>query len=238
LSVRDIFLHSSNVGAGRLALEAGSERQRAFLGRLGLLDVLRTEVGPVTSPLKPQRWDRIETVTIGYGHGFAVAPVQFAAAAATLVNGGYKVTPTFLADRAAAERTRVMAPATSAAVREIMRLNVSAPHGTGRRAEVTGYRPGGKTGTAEMPGLGGYREKSVIASFIAAMPMEAPRYVLLVSLFEPQGTPETHGQITAGVNAAPTAGRIIARIGPILGLLPRRLDAVDWRAFDEPRDAK
>ncbi|MFM9938599.1 MAG: peptidoglycan D,D-transpeptidase FtsI family protein [Hyphomicrobiaceae bacterium] len=244
LSVRDVFLHSSNVGAGMLALEAGAEPQRAFLARLGLIDGMRTEVGPVTAPLKPQRWDRIETVTISYGHGLAVAPVQFVAAAATLVNGGFKVVPTFIkakgetARAEAALRTRLLSAETSAALRQIMRLNVTAAHGTGRRAEVAGYRPGGKTGTAEMPGIGGYQTKAVIASFVAAMPMDAPRYVMLVSLFEPQGTPETRGQITAGVNAAPTTGRIIQRIGPILGLLPRRLDAVATPAFDDGGDAK
>lgn len=130
-------------------------------------------------------------------------------------------------------RERLLKPETSAALREIMRLNVTSPHGTGRRAEVIGYRPGGRTGPAEMAGVGGYQSKAVISSFVAAMPMDAPRYVMLVSLFEPQGTPETRGQITAGVNAAPTTGRIIQRVGPILGLLPRRLDAVAAPEFDD-----
>ncbi len=239
LSVRDIFLLSSNVGAGKLALAGGAERQRQFLAKLGLTDTMRTEIGPVAAPLKPQRWDRIETVTISYGHGLAVAPVQFTAAAATLVNGGFKVVPTYMAVQpGAADRQRLIAAETSAALRQLMRLNVTAAHGTGRRAEVAGYRPGGKTGTAEMPGQGGYQAKSVIASFVAAMPMEAPRYVMLVSLFEPQGTAETRGQITAGVNAAPTTGRIIERIAPILGLLPRRLDAIAAPQFDDRADAK
>lgn len=239
LSVRDIFLHSSNVGAGMLALEAGTARQRDFLATLGQIDAMRTEAGPIAPPIKPQRWDRIETVTISYGHGFAVAPIQFTAAAATLVNGGFKVVPTFIAAQTeAVQRQRLIAAETSAAMRQLMRLNVTAPHGTGRRAEVAAYRPGGKTGTAEMPGPGGYLAKSVISSFVAAMPMDAPRYVMLVSLFEPQGTPETRGQITAGINAAPTTGRIIQRIGPILGLLPRHLDAAAASAFDASRDAK
>ena len=233
LTVRDIFLHSSNVGAGLIALEAGAERQRAFLDRLGLLEPMRTEMGPVAAPLKPQRWDRIETVTISYGHGLAVAPVQFAAAAATLINGGIRVTPTVLAAKPnASPGARRLKPETSDALRQIMRLNVTSPHGTGRRAEVAGYRPGGKTGTAEMPGRGGYQAKAVIASFVAALPMEAPRFLILVSLFEPQPGEDTRGQITAGVNAAPVTGRIIRRIGPILGILPRRIDAVDQPSSD------
>ena len=154
LSVRDIFLHSSNIGAGLLALEGGTERQRAFLKRLGLTDAMRTETGPVAQPLQPQRWDQIETVTISYGHGLAVAPLQFATAAAALLNGGRLIMPTYIAaDRAPGPP--VLNPETSAKMREIMRLNVTAAQGTGRRADVEGYRVGGKTGTAEMPGFNG-----------------------------------------------------------------------------------
>ena len=237
LSVRDIFLHSSNVGAGLMALESGTERQRLFLARLGLTEPLRTEIGPVAPPLLPQRWDRIETVTISFGHGLAVAPLQFAAAAATLLNGGHRVTPTFLAAEAQSPGKKpageaVLSPATSAAIREIMRLNVTAPAGTGRRAEVAGYRVGGKTGTAEMPGVDGYQRRAVIASFVGALPMDEPRYLTLVILFEPQATEETRGQITAAVNAAPVTARIITRIAPILGVLPRRLEAGESKAAE------
>ena len=237
LSLRDIFLHSSNVGAGLMALDAGAERQRAFLADLGLTGAIRTEAGPVAAPLVPHRWDRTETVTIAYGHGLAVAPMQFAAAAAALLNGGRRTRPTFLAveapdNRAQPASEQVVSAATSAAIREIMRLNVTAPIGTGRRADVDGYRVGGKTGTAEMPGERGYQRRSVIASFVAALPMDEPRYLTLVSLFEPQPNAETRGAITAAVNAAPVTGRIITRIAPILGILPRRLDAVDSKTAD------
>jgi cell division protein FtsI (penicillin-binding protein 3) len=226
LSVRDIFLHSSNVGAGMLALEVGSELQRSFLERLGLTEPIRTEAGPVAPPLLPKHWGKTETVTIGYGHGLALAPLQFAAALATLVNGGTKVAPTLLArDADGGERPRVVSAATSARLREIMRLNVTHPSGTGRRADAEGYRVGGKTGTAEMPGRSGYQEKAVISSFIGAFPMDAPKYVVFVLLFQPQ-TGETGGDhITAGLNAAPATARIVERIAPLLGVLPRRVAA-------------
>ena len=222
LSVREIFLHSSNVGAGMLALEAGAERQRAFLERLGLTEPQRTEAGPMAAPQLPKHWGRIETITVGYGHGLAVAPLQFAAAVASLVNGGVKVTPTLLAGSLAAARPeRVVSVATSAKLREVMRLNVTNAQGTGRHADAEGYRVGGKTGTAEMAGRGGYREKSVIASFAGAFPMDAPRYVVLVLLFEPQSGEGRGQHITAGVNAAPTTARIVERIAPLLSVLPR-----------------
>lgn len=247
LTVREVFLYSSNVGAGMLALKVGGERQRAFLARLGLLDPLRTEAGPVAPPQLPTTWRRAETITIAYGHGLAVAPLQFAVAAAAIVNGGTKLTPTFLlpAERSPQPESlgkRVVAPAVSASLRELMRLGVTHAAGTGRRAEADGYGVGGKTGTAEMPGRGGYRAKSVISSFLGAFPMEEPRYVTLVMLFEPQGTSETVGHITAGVNAAPVTGRIVERIAPLLGVLPHLVETRKQtpmaRAFDAPPEAQ
>jgi cell division protein FtsI (penicillin-binding protein 3) len=206
---------------------------------------MRTEAGPVAPPQLPQFWGRAETITIAYGHGLAVAPLQFAAAAAAVVNGGERMPPTLLlrADEPA-KADRVLGEATSASLRELMRLAVTHKAGTGRRAEAEGYGVGGKTGTAEMPGRGGYREKKVIASFLGAFPMEAPRYVTLVMLFEPQGTGETQGRITAGVNAAPVTARIVERIAPLVGVLPRRVEAHRAVApqgparFDAPQEAQ
>lgn len=223
LSMRDVFIHSSNVGAGMIALEAGSARQIGFLSRFGLLSGARTEAGPVAAPIVPKRWGEVETVTIAYGHGLATTPVHFSAAVAALVNGGTRVTPTVLARRKDIAGERLVSAQTSAAMRDLLRLNVTSPQGTGRRAEVAGYRVGGKTGTAEMPGKGGYQRKAVISSFIAAFPMDAPRFLTFVSLFEPRASEETKGQITAGVNAAPLTGRLIARVAPLLDVLPDRV---------------
>lgn len=221
LTVGEIFVHSSNVGAGMLALELGEERQREYLARFGLADPIRSELGAIAAPKLPRHWGKAETITIAYGHGIAVAPLQFAATAASLVNGGLRVTPTFRhGGQMPSSTDRIVSPATSAAIRDLMRRNVVSPHGTGRRAEVPGYEVGGKTGTAELPARGGYREEAVIASFLAAFPMSAPEYLVLVMLHEPKPTDETDGRITAGINAAPVAGRIIARTGPLLRVFP------------------
>jgi cell division protein FtsI (penicillin-binding protein 3) len=223
LSVAEIFLHSSNVGAGMIALEAGAEKQRAFLGKIGVTGTITSETGPVAPPLLPVRWDKAETITISYGHGLAMAPLQFAAAATALINGGYPVKPTVVTRGGVSGGSgeRVVSAETSARIRHLMRLNVTHPSGTGRRADVPGYEVGGKTGTAEMPSRGGYKENAVISSFLAAFPMSAPRYVVLTLLFEPDRVAETRNQITAGVNAAPATGRIIARVAPMLDVLPK-----------------
>jgi cell division protein FtsI (penicillin-binding protein 3) len=241
LSVREIFLHSSNVGAGLLARELGPRRQRALLEGFGLLEAMRTEAGPIAPPQLPRTWGDAETITIAYGHGLAVAPLQFAAAVAGLVNGGTRVKPTLLAGgNGGGPGTRMVSAATSAKIRETMRLNVTHAAGTGRRAEAEGYRVGGKTGTAEMPGRGGYHAKAQISSFVGAFPMDAPRYVTLVLLFEPQTGAVGGDQATAGLNAAPTTARIVERVAPLLGVLPRRVDTrrPGAAAFDAPRGAQ
>jgi len=217
LTVREIFVHSSNIGAGLLAIEAGSAKQRAFITKLGMAGQMGTEAGPVSPPRLPARWGQAETITIAYGHGMALAPLQFAAAAAQLFNGGRAIVPTFRAGAAyPASGARLIAERTSADLSHLMRRNVTHPSGTGRQAEVAGFEVGGKTGTADIAAGGAYKDGGVISSFLAVFPAPAPRYLTLVSLFEPNATAETRGKVTAGVNAAPTTARLIARIAPLL----------------------
>ncbi len=228
LTVPEIFIFSSNIGAAQIALAAGGKRQRAFLERLGLLRPMATEIGALAKPILPKIWGKAAVMTIAYGHGLSVSPLQFALAAAPLFTDGRAVIPTFLKRQGNTEgdtaKTRDqiarprLSPDTSRRMRALMRLNVL--KGTGRQANVPGYLVGGKTGTADKPGKGGY-EDAVISSFLAIFPANAPRYLVYVLLDSPQGIPETQGKVTAGVTAAPLAGRVIRRIAPILGMPPR-----------------
>lgn len=222
LTLREVFVLSSNVGAAQMALNAGAQAQREFLSRLGLLKAPRTEAGPSAPPSLPVRWGEIETATISFGHGLAVSPLRFTAAAASLLNGGFAVEPTLLRAQQVRpqNRTRVVSKETSAALALLMRRNVTAPNGTGRRADVSGYEVGGKTGTAEIAIGGRYQGNAVIASFLAIFPASQPRYVALVMLHQPQPSAETNGQITAGLNAAPTMAKVIARIAPLTVVHP------------------
>jgi cell division protein FtsI (penicillin-binding protein 3) len=104
-------------------------------------------------------------------------------------------------------------------MRYLMRLN--AEIGTAKKADVKGYYIGGKTGTSEKVVNGRYSKKQVLNSFTAIIPADNPQYQLLVMLDEPKALPETHGFITSGWNAVPTGGKVIARIGPLLGIEPR-----------------
>ena len=220
LTVEEIFVHSSNIGAGLIALEVGAEAQRATLDRFGLLTPLATEAGPTAAPQVPDHWGRAEVATIGFGHGLAVTPLHFARAGAILVNGGFDVTPRFIeedAARPASSPHRIISGPISAEIRRLMRLNVTDPSGSGRRADVPGYRVGGKTGTADLAAGGEYDGRAVVTSFFATFPSDEPTYVVLVTLYDPKPVGPSRSR-TAGVNAAPTAGAIIARAAPLLGV--------------------
>ena len=220
LSVPEIFIYSSNIGIVHMAMAAGTDAQRSFLGRLGLLRTASIELAEVGRPLVPSPWREINSMTIAFGHGLAVSPVQFVSAVAAVVNGG-AFRPATLIKRPGAARPggqRVMDRATSLQMRQLMRLVVQS--GTGRKANAVGYRVGGKTGTADKLVGGRYARNRRIASFVGAFPMNDPRYVIFAMLDEPKGNERTHGYATGGWVAAPVVRRVVERIGPLLGIRP------------------
>ena len=222
ITLSEVFTFSSNVGAARIALAQGVEAHKAFLKKLGQMDRLRTELPESASPIVPKRWSELNTITISFGHGIAVAPLQAVMGINAVVNGGYLIPPTFLKrseEEARAIAKKVIKQETSEKMRYLMRLN--AEIGTAKSADVKGYYIGGKTGTSEKVVNGRYSKKQVLNSFTAIIPADNPQYQLLVMLDEPKALPETHGFITSGWNAVPTGGKVIARIGPLLGLEPR-----------------
>jgi cell division protein FtsI (penicillin-binding protein 3) len=222
LTVPEIFTYSSNIGTARMALALGVEHHKWFLKKVGQLDRLRTELPESAEPLVPKRWGELNTVTIAFGHGLSVAPLQAVMAVNALMNGGYLIPPTFMKRTEAEARalaTQVIKPETSEKMRYLFRLN--AEKGTAKKADVEGFYVGGKTGTSEKVVGGRYAKNKLLNTFTAVLPMDKPKYQVLIMLDEPQPLPETHGYATAGWNAAPTAGKVIARIGPLLGLEPR-----------------
>jgi cell division protein FtsI (penicillin-binding protein 3) len=222
LSVPEIFTYSSNIGTARMALALGVDYHKAFLRKLGQLDRMRTELPESAEPLVPKRWGELNTVTIAFGHGLSVAPLQAVMGVGALMNGGHMIPPTFLKrtpEEAMALAHQVVKPETSDAMRYLMRLN--AEKGTATKADIKGYYVGGKTGTTEKIEHGRYSKTKVLTSFMAVMPADQPRYLLLVMLDEPQPAADTHGFSTAGWNVAPTAGKVIARVAPLLGIEPR-----------------
>jgi cell division protein FtsI (penicillin-binding protein 3) len=222
LSVPEIFTYSSNIGAARIALSLGPEYHKAFLKKMGQLDRLRTELPESAEPIVPKRWGELNTVTIAFGHGLSVAPLQALMGVAAVMNGGHLIPPTFLKrspEEAMKIAKTVLKPETSVKMRYLMRLN--AEKGTGTKANVPGYYIGGKTGTAEKVVGGRYSKHKLLTDFMAVIPADKPKYLLLIMLDEPQPLKETYGFATAGWNAAPTAAAVISRVAPLLDIEPR-----------------
>lgn len=220
LSVDEIFVKSSNIGSAKMALAVGGERQRKFLDTLGLLRPAKLELPEIGVPLWPTPWRPINTMTISFGHGVAVTPIQFSASVAATVNGGRLIAPTLVkrADGVRPQGRRVISEGTSRRIRYLMRQVVL--RGTGRRAAAPGYLVGGKTGSADKSTGAPGKPKGLLSSFIGAFPMQRPRYVLLVMLDEPKGNKQTRFKATGGLVAAPTFAKIVARIAPILKVPP------------------
>ncbi|WP_194955035.1 peptidoglycan D,D-transpeptidase FtsI family protein [Sphingopyxis solisilvae] len=227
LNVPETLIHSSNITTARIADELGREKMEAMFRSLEFDGRPQINLKERAFPLWPRDWGRITTMTTGYGHGIAVTPLHLASAYAALVNGGiYRpATITKLGDTAPPKGHRVFKAATSARMRQLLRLIVS--DGTGKKAEAPGFRVGGKTGSAEKPGAGGYRRSSVVATFAAAFPMDNPRYVVLVMIDEPKGNAYSSGQRTAGWTAAPVVSKVVMRAGPMLGVFPDESRDVD-----------
>ncbi len=228
LNVPQALIYSSNTVTARVADELGAERLRKTMMDLGMHERPYIELPAKGYPIWPKGdWRRVKNMTVSYGHGLAVTPLHLASAYAAMVNGGIwrpatlrKVEP-----GAAPRGRRVFKASTSSRMRQLMRM--ISKFGTGRNADAPGYRVGGKTGSAEKPNSGGYARTSLIASFAAAFPMDRPRYVVIVLLDEPRGTLASSYQRTAAWNAAPIVGRLVPRIGPLLGVQPDARRDVD-----------
>jgi len=220
LTIPEVFQYSSNIGTAAVADMVGIERHQEFLTRLGLLSKLETEMPGVATPTQPRTWKKINSVTISFGHGVATTPLQTAVAAASLINGGKLVPPTFL-PRSVAEAGDiskvVIRDRTSEDMRYLYAWN--GIKGSGRSAQVEGFNIGGKTGTADKVVDGRYASDKNFNAFVAAFPMDKPKYIVLTIIDAPE-TGE-HGGRTAASTAAPMIKSIIGRSAPLLGVAPR-----------------
>ncbi len=220
LNIPETLVHSSNIATARIADEIGQTKMDALFRKLAFYEPPHVELRERGRPLTPQYWGRVTTMTVAYGHGIAVTPLHLASAYAALVNGGIWRPATLLKVEKgkAAQGRRVFSAQTSETMRKMLRLIVT--DGTGKKADVPGFRVGGKTGTAEKPGVGGYSKTVNVSTFAAAFPMDAPRYVVIAMLDAPRGSAQSAGQTTAGWTAAPVVSKVIARTGPMLGVYP------------------
>lgn len=233
LNVPQALVHSSNTVTARVADEMGAERLRRSMIDLGMDRRPFIELPAKGKPIWPQgNWSRVTNMTVGFGHGLAVTPLHLASAYAAMVNGGIWRPATLmkLAPADVPRGRRVFKESTSSRMRQLLRM--ISLYGTGKSADAPGYRVGGKTGSAEKAGVGGYNKTALVSSFAAAFPMDAPRYVVVVVVDEPKGTMASSFQRTAAFTSAPIVGKLVPRIGPMLGVQPdesRDVDISDLR---------
>lgn len=218
-SVSQILIHSSNIGAAQLALDVGDQTQQRYLRAFGLLDPAPLQSGDLGRPLLPKDWKPVTTATVGFGHGIAVSPLALTTAYAALANNGLRIAPTLVARTPEDPPVTypAVSPETARTVIGLMREVVT--EGTGRRADVHGYEVAGKTGSAEKVIGGVYDKSKLLSSFAAVFPASEPRYAVLILLDEPKAG-DKDGDATAAITAAPSVGRLITRIAPILGVAP------------------
>jgi cell division protein FtsI (penicillin-binding protein 3) len=219
LTLPEVFTYSSNIGSAKMAVEVGTEAQRAFFDKIGFLKTLSTQLTELGKPLYPSHWAKINTMTIAFGHGMSVTPLHLTTGVAAMVNGGILYPPSFVKRSSTADPgRRVIQAKTSMLMRQLMRANAIV--GTGKKADLPGYEVGGKTGTAEKVGNGGYAKKALFSSFVGVFPMSDPKFLVLVSLDEPKGLPETGGYATGGMVSAPSVKVIIGNMVSLYGILP------------------
>jgi cell division protein FtsI (penicillin-binding protein 3) len=229
LTLPEIFEYSSNIGAAKIAVDVGAERQRAFLAKLGLLTPPpHFELREVAMPLVPNPWHEVNTMTVAFGHGISISPLQLVTGAAAVVNGGILHRATLLKNGNAGDPgVRVLSDETSVEMRKLLRLVVE--HGTGKLANAEGYLVGGKTGTAEKVSAAHYERHALLSSFVGVFPINDPRYVVLVSVDEPHGNKESFGYATGGWIAAPAVKDTIERMASIVGIPPVDEDSPEIR---------
>jgi cell division protein FtsI (penicillin-binding protein 3) len=231
LDIPEMMVKSSNIVTARIADQLGQQREMAMFQKLGFGAAPEIELASKTKPLWPRYWGRTTVMTVGFGHGIAVTPLNLAIAYCALVNGGVYHPATLFkigSDHPVPTGRRVISESTSARVRQLLRLVVMpAAEGTGRKADVPGFRLGGKTGTAEKADAGGYNKKLNVSTFAGVFPMDDPRYMIMMTLDGPHATKDTYGFTTAAWVVGPAIGRAVSRIGPLLGVIPDESHDVD-----------
>jgi len=221
LSLPEVFTFSSNIGVARMAMAIGVPGHQAFLRKLGQLTRLQTELPESAAPQLPKHWGLLNSMTIAFGQGLNVAPLQALMGVAALLNGGHLIKPTFLVRdeaTAMANSEQVVSAQTSESLRYLMRSN--ATHGSARKANIAGYYVGGKTGTAQKIVNHRYSKDKVFTTFMAVVPADKPKYLYLAIYDQPQAVAGDYGFHTAAYNAGRTTGALIERVEPLEGVPP------------------
>jgi cell division protein FtsI (penicillin-binding protein 3) len=237
-SVEKIFSKSSNIGTVKMIRDIGINKQKEYLNKLGLFNRINLNIPELSSPITPDPWLPVSTDSISYGYGLSVSPLHLALATATVLNGGYIIEPPLIKKEKDYDyKERIFSKDTSEKMRYLFSKVIT--EGTARSAfgynksliykhsyrynYEYGYLVGGKTGTARTNSSGFYdKNLGKLATFIAAFPIDKPKYLVLISLDSPKPIDDrehdydTFGKTNAGWNSARISREVIDRISPIL----------------------
>jgi cell division protein FtsI (penicillin-binding protein 3) len=223
ISVSRVIEKSSQVGVTKIAQALGHEPILDVFARFGLGQSTGAEFPGERSGQLPDHdfWSAIDRVTPAFGYGLLVTPMQLAQAYAVFANKGKLVPFTFIAQGGASGGSRhhasrqVISPAVAEQVITVLH-RVTGPEGTARKATVSGFGVGGKTGTVHKVGSAGYLDDRYVALFVGVAPVSAPRYVTVVVIDEPSG--DAYG---GGAAAAPVYSRITQEVLRIKNVAPK-----------------
>lgn len=206
LTVSQVIQKSSNVGSAKIALSLPPETLWEILSQSGFgVSTGSGFPGEVTGRLRPHKtWRPIEQATMSYGHGISVSLIQLARAYTLFSAEGELKPVSLLKLDAPTTGERVISRATALAVSRMLEMVVR-PGGTAPRAQISGYRVAGKTGTAHKLEGNGYAKDRYISTFVGYAPASNPRLIIAVMLDEPSA-----GQYFGGVVAAPVFSQVMA----------------------------
>ncbi len=206
IDLATVLAKSSNVGITKVAMSLDSKQLWQTLSASGIGNLTSCNFPGESAGLLSHfsHWQPISQATLAYGYGLSVTPLQLARAYAVIGSGGYLRPVSLLALDELPPATRVISAGTAAEVLTMMERVVS-PEGTGRKADVRGYRIAGKTGTARKFTAGGYAEDRYLSIFAGLAPASAPRLAVVVVIDEPQGNVYYGGDVSAPVFASVTA---------------------------------
>jgi cell division protein FtsI (penicillin-binding protein 3) len=206
MNIREIFIHSSNIGTVKIAKKIGKKLQKKYFEKFNLLDRVIADFPALGKPIFPKRWREINLFTISYGHGIAITPLHITSLIAAIINDGKYYNPSFIKQNKKLEDKKpIINKVTSEIIRSLMEDTVK--NGTGKESFLENYKIGGKTGTADKAAFGSYDKSQTISSFIAAFPIDQPKYIIFVMFDNPKTKFKAGGLI-----AAPIVKEIIKKI--------------------------
>ena len=213
-NVEKIVVESSNIGTAQIATMIGKKNQIDFFEKIGFDKKINVENMEVAYPLgNKNNWGKLETATIGFGHGFSVTPLHLVKAYGTLSKNGYEVNPTLILNKTSKSKKILNNESSSKFFLNLLKAVVYKTEYTGPRVKIDGYEIGGKTGTSELLNpKGGYYKDRNLTSFIGVFPINNPKYIIYTALEYPKKEKGTNQKMTGARVNAPLVREIILDI--------------------------